>query len=215
MAQNRLNRAHFFVVPRITQVDLSNAGRHQVRSQRQPPRASAAPQGGSISGMTTQSSTTDRPRDPVCGMAVRTDVAVEDGLVAEYDSHTYYFCREGCLQQFRASPAQYITSHHHAETRPRPPQRSTPGCGSGTSRVPAACRMRIPRSRQLWMQSAKRGLNPRSMQASAKSPKATLSAHRQPHPLAVGHELTRAPSLIRSIDGERAEATATWSGARP
>jgi YHS domain-containing protein len=53
-------------------------------------------------------------------MAVRNDVAVEDGLVVEYDSHTYYFCREGCLQQFRASPAQYITSHHHAETATTP-----------------------------------------------------------------------------------------------
>lgn len=70
--------------------------------------------------MTTHPPTTDRPRDPVCGMAVRTDVAVEDGLVAEYDSHTYYFCREGCLEQFRASPAQYITSHHHAETATTP-----------------------------------------------------------------------------------------------
>lgn len=70
--------------------------------------------------MTTHPSTTDRPRDPVCGMAVRTDVAVEDGLVAEYDSHTYYFCREGCLEQFRASPEQYITSHHHAETETTP-----------------------------------------------------------------------------------------------
>jgi hypothetical protein len=35
------------------------------------------------------------------------------------------------------------------------------------------------------------------MQASAKSPKATLSAHRHPHPPAVGNELARAPSLIR------------------
>jgi YHS domain-containing protein len=65
--------------------------------------------------MTTTPSTTDRPRDPVCGMAVRTDVATEDGFVAEYDSHSYYFCRQGCLDEFRASPAQYITSHHHAE----------------------------------------------------------------------------------------------------
>jgi YHS domain-containing protein len=65
--------------------------------------------------MTTNPSTNDRPRDPVCGMAVRTDVATEDGLVAEYDSHTYYFCRQGCLDEFQASPTQYVTSHHHAE----------------------------------------------------------------------------------------------------
>jgi YHS domain-containing protein len=53
-------------------------------------------------------------------MAVHTDVAIEDGLVAEYDSHTYYFCRQSCLEQFRASPAQYITSHHHAESETTP-----------------------------------------------------------------------------------------------
>src|ERR687891_19296 len=83
---------------------------------REPPRVAD----GSISGMTTHPSIPDRPRAPVCGMAVRTDVAVEDGLVAEYDSHTYYFCREGCLEQFRTSPAQYITSHHHAEAATTP-----------------------------------------------------------------------------------------------
>lgn len=53
-------------------------------------------------------------------MAVRTDVATEDGLVVEYDSHTYYFCRQGCFDQFQATPAQYVTSHHHAETATAP-----------------------------------------------------------------------------------------------
>jgi YHS domain-containing protein len=62
--------------------------------------------------MSTTAPVTDRPRDPVCGMAVRIDVATEDGLVAEHDNHTYYFCRRGCLDQFSADPAQFITSHH-------------------------------------------------------------------------------------------------------
>jgi len=70
--------------------------------------------------MTTKPSTTDRPRDPVCGMAIRIDVAVQDGLVADYDSHTYYFCRRSCLDQFEANPAQYVTSHHHAEAATAP-----------------------------------------------------------------------------------------------
>lgn len=48
-------------------------------------------------------------------MAVRTDVATEDRLVAEYDSHTYYFCRQSCFDQFQASPTRYVTPHHHAE----------------------------------------------------------------------------------------------------
>ncbi len=46
-------------------------------------------------------------------MAVRTDVAVEDRLATDYDSHTYYFCRRACLDQFLAIPTQFITSHHH------------------------------------------------------------------------------------------------------
>ena len=50
-------------------------------------------------------------------MAVRVDAAIEDGLVSEYDSHTYYFCRSGCLDQFLAGPTQYITSHHHADAQ--------------------------------------------------------------------------------------------------
>ena len=65
--------------------------------------------------MTANPSTDERPRDPVCGMAVRADVATEDGLVAEHDSHAYYFCRQSCFDQFQASPTQYVTSHHHAE----------------------------------------------------------------------------------------------------
>ena len=40
-------------------------------------------------------------------MAVRVDAATEDGLVAEHDSHTYYFCRAGCLEEFSADPARF------------------------------------------------------------------------------------------------------------
>jgi YHS domain-containing protein len=64
--------------------------------------------------MSTTPASTDRPRDPVCGMAVRIDAATEDGLVAEHDSHTYYFCRAGCLEEFSADPTRFITSHHDA-----------------------------------------------------------------------------------------------------
>ncbi len=45
-------------------------------------------------------------------MAVRVDAAIEDGLVAEHDSHTYYFCRAGCLEQFSAEPTRFVASHH-------------------------------------------------------------------------------------------------------
>jgi len=55
-----------------------------------------------------------RERDPVCGMNVRVDVAIEDGLVAEQEHHSYYFCRAGCRDEFLANPAAFITSHSHA-----------------------------------------------------------------------------------------------------
>ena len=64
--------------------------------------------------MSTTPAPTDRRSDPVCGMAVRVDAAIEDGLVAEYDSHTYYFCRASCLEEFSADPTRFITSHHDA-----------------------------------------------------------------------------------------------------
>jgi YHS domain-containing protein len=58
--------------------------------------------------------TTERPRDPVCGMAVRMDGAIVDGLVAEHDGHSYYFCRASCLERFTADPSRFITSHQEA-----------------------------------------------------------------------------------------------------
>ena len=60
-------------------------------------------------------STVARERDPVCGMSVRTDVAREDGLVAEHGGHTSYFCRTACRDAFVASPQQYVAAHHAAE----------------------------------------------------------------------------------------------------
>lgn len=57
--------------------------------------------------------TVARERDPVCGMSVRLDAALEDGLVADHDGHTYYFCRSACREAFVASPAAYSTSHGH------------------------------------------------------------------------------------------------------
>jgi YHS domain-containing protein len=58
--------------------------------------------------------TVARDRDPVCGMSVRVDVAVEDGLVADHDGHTYHFCRVSCRDDFTADPDRYISSHSHA-----------------------------------------------------------------------------------------------------
>ena len=55
-------------------------------------------------------------------MSVRVDAALEDGLTAEHDGHTYFFCREGCRDAFVTSPADHLTSHAsshgHADDAP-------------------------------------------------------------------------------------------------
>lgn len=55
-----------------------------------------------------------RERDPVCGMNVRVEVAIEDGLVFDHEHHTYHFCRSACLEAFVADPTAFISSHGHA-----------------------------------------------------------------------------------------------------
>ena len=86
--------------------------------------------------MSINPATVDRPRDPVCGMAVRPDAATAQGLVAEHERHTYYFCRSGCLEQFAADPTRFITSHHDVE----------PAIGSGAP-------IEIDAGMRLWYES--------------------------------------------------------------
>ncbi len=70
---------------------------------------------------TTQHPTeVERHRDPVCGMCVRVDAAVSDGLVADHEGHTYYFCRAACRDEFVGGPARFITSHSHAAEQAAP-----------------------------------------------------------------------------------------------
>ena len=64
--------------------------------------------------MRTEETTAPRERDPVCGMNVRVDLATEDGLTAEHEGNTYYFCRDGCRGEFVADPARFVSSHAHA-----------------------------------------------------------------------------------------------------
>lgn len=77
-----------------------------------------------------------RERDPVCGMKIRVDTAIEDGLVADYEHHTYYFCRAGCREEFLANPAAFVTSHRHAaEAAPA----TTPEIDDGMRRWYESC----------------------------------------------------------------------------
>ena len=43
-------------------------------------------------------------KDPVCGM----DVAPDSGYSRMYEGREYRFCSRKCLDQFDASPAQYV-----------------------------------------------------------------------------------------------------------
>ena len=45
--------------------------------------------------------------DPVCGMTISPADAV--GHV-EHKGHTYYFCSEACLEQFRTNPRRFLDS---------------------------------------------------------------------------------------------------------
>jgi Cu+-exporting ATPase len=46
----------------------------------------------------------DLVRDPVCGMALEADAAVQTG----FEGRTFYFCSQGCSAEFRARPGAFI-----------------------------------------------------------------------------------------------------------
>ncbi len=46
--------------------------------------------------------------DPVCGMTVEIDGAIQKGLVLEHEGVTYYFCGRGCKLEFGDDPAKYL-----------------------------------------------------------------------------------------------------------
>jgi xanthine dehydrogenase accessory factor len=73
-----------------------------------PNEATAAPQGGTVSG--PQDSKTPRPQDlaldPVCHMEVDTAAAAH---VADVNGVTYYFCCGGCRARFVKDPQRYLT----------------------------------------------------------------------------------------------------------
>ncbi len=52
------------------------------------------------------------PHDPVCGMSVEPVRAEANGLVAEHEGTTYYFCGRGCLLEFRDDPDRYLDPNY-------------------------------------------------------------------------------------------------------
>lgn len=47
-------------------------------------------------------------KDPVCGMEVNPEVARAQGLSAEHEGETYYFCGRGCMLDFTEDPARIL-----------------------------------------------------------------------------------------------------------
>lgn len=74
----------------------------------------------------------ERVIDPVCGMRVDVDAAEADGLTHTHDGRTYAFCRQGCLDSFRAEPARYAAQAEAAALAPA----VAPGLASRGSVLP-------------------------------------------------------------------------------
>ena len=47
-------------------------------------------------------------KDPVCGMDVNPEIARAQGLSAEHEGQTYYFCGKGCMLDFTEDPARVL-----------------------------------------------------------------------------------------------------------
>lgn len=51
-------------------------------------------------------------KDPVCGMDVNPEIATAQGLSAEYQGETYFFCGKGCKLDFQDGPARYFEADY-------------------------------------------------------------------------------------------------------
>jgi P-type Cu+ transporter len=51
---------------------------------------------------------TTMEKDPVCGMDVHPEVARAQGLVADHEGRTYFFCGPGCRLDFMDDPARVL-----------------------------------------------------------------------------------------------------------
>jgi P-type Cu+ transporter len=46
--------------------------------------------------------------DPVCAMEVNREIATAQGLSAEHEGQTYFFCGKGCKLDFDEDPAKFL-----------------------------------------------------------------------------------------------------------
>lgn len=68
--------------------------------------------------------------DPVCGMTIESAGAV--GRVT-HASHTYYFCSDHCVREFRNDPARYAEVERHEPPHTRGDVLTAPKFGSAGS----------------------------------------------------------------------------------
>ena len=50
--------------------------------------------------------------DPVCGMEVNPEIAHAQGLSAEHEGQTYFFCGKGCKLDFEDDPAKFFDPNY-------------------------------------------------------------------------------------------------------
>jgi YHS domain-containing protein/soluble P-type ATPase len=80
-------------------------------------------------------STSDKVRDPVCGMMVTVG---EEAARETHDGTTYYFCATSCAAAFRADPERFL----HGTALPDEPRTAVdPVCGMTVMRESAAARL--------------------------------------------------------------------------
>jgi len=46
--------------------------------------------------------------DPVCGMEVNREIATAQGLTADHEEETYFFCGKGCKLDFDEDPERFF-----------------------------------------------------------------------------------------------------------
>ena len=63
----------------------------------------------------------EKSKDPVCGMMVRHDRAVEDDLTFDVDGRTYFFCSAECKEQFRQDPQRFLAEPAGGQAAPPSP----------------------------------------------------------------------------------------------
>jgi YHS domain-containing protein len=69
------------------------------------PREKVAPRSKNQSGL---AASTDKAKDPACGMMIDAATAVAEGNTVTRDGVTYYFCSDSCKKKFGAQPEHFV-----------------------------------------------------------------------------------------------------------